>query len=782
MPRHLLTRAVALAFLTTGACAQCDEGWDDRFTAAGVRFPLTSVAVTELNGRPAIFGGGRIDSYYWYDQEQGVACWDGQAWGYSPGGLEAGEYYTPRFSGDAARAVVYAAGGEMTVGGQDMSPIARWDGAEWVNIGSPFEASLIAPGPLDGHDSLAVLTGGLVDDAATVVLRRDGQWHTLGSFTPWQAVNAMVWADLGHGEQLHVFGWFDDIDGQAIERAATWDGQAWQPFGGGVDMPILAAVPYNMGAGSGVMLLGYTEWRFFDGGAWQAGSLEGGPEYSQFLARATLAGEDVLLIHGPVSEPGPIRMWTWNGHDWTLLPGEFNGRIDAACVADLGDGPLLHAFGQFTMVDDQFRLGGAAFDGRRWRPLANADPGTVTGVNALLAVGDEGGPALGNRVFALGGLFRSWHWLGAVAEWDGAAWRSLGLDWDGAATAYHPPILIADLGEGPRLIVGGGWGWTDEFQGLTIAAWDGHAWQSLDPLWQINGLAALAVFDDGAGPRLYAAGSARFDDGTSRGLFRFVGDRWEPAMPPGVDVQYITVMDDGSGPGLYACVSRGFDFGDGPIGPVVRWTADGWEQVGNTLTDMGQIGEATFLEQVEFTGRRTIAVQGIFQVEGGWWPSTQFAVLDDGVWRREFDYLPHHVWELRSFETPGGLVTVINNFDRDYPENIDIYEHGEWRTLPGEFDQYVRTLAFAEQDGQQTFYAVGGFESVGGVPSHRFARYGCPPCPADFDADGDADEMDVAAFLDLWTTGNPAADANADGWIDTRDMVAYLNTWNAGCP
>lgn len=54
-------------------------------------------------------------------------------------------------------------------------------------------------------------------------------------------------------------------------------------------------------------------------------------------------------------------------------------------------------------------------------------------------------------------------------------------------------------------------------------------------------------------------------------------------------------------------------------------------------------------------------------------------------------------------------------------------------------------------------------------------------CVADFDGDGEVNTLDVLAFLNAWTAGDPRADVNGDGVVDTRDVLTFLNVWSAGC-
>src|SRR5262245_6169290 len=65
---------------------------------------------------------------------------------------------------------------------------------------------------------------------------------------------------------------------------------------------------------------------------------------------------------------------------------------------------------------------------------------------------------------------------------------------------------------------------------------------------------ALAVYDDGSGPALYAGGRFYRDDPVSiSSIGKWDGERWSP-VGSGVNqtVNALTVFDDGSGPALYA--------------------------------------------------------------------------------------------------------------------------------------------------------------------------------------------------------------------------------------
>ncbi len=56
------------------------------------------------------------------------------------------------------------------------------------------------------------------------------------------------------------------------------------------------------------------------------------------------------------------------------------------------------------------------------------------------------------------------------------------------------------------------------------------------------------------------------------------------------------------------------------------------------------------------------------------------------------------------------------------------------------------------------------------------------PCTGDFNADEAINTLDVLAFLNAWSAGDPRADINGDGTVNTLDVLAFLNAWSGPCP
>ncbi len=82
--------------------------------------------------------------------------------------------------------------------------------------------------------------------------------------------------------------------------------------------------------------------------------------------------------------------------------------------------------------------------------------------------------------------------------------------------------------------------------------------------------------------------------------------------------------------------------------------------------------------------------------------------------------------------------------------------------------------------GRLRGYAWG--ENIGWINLDDDEHYVALACPADFNGDGAVNTLDVLAFLNAYTAGDPKADFNGDTVINTLDVLAFLNAYTAGCP
>jgi hypothetical protein len=182
-----------------------------------------------------------------------------------------------------------------------------------------------------------------------------------------------------------------------------------------------------------------------------------------------------------------------------------------------------------------------------WLPTFGGEPGTNDPIVALAVFDDGRGPALyaGGDFTTAGGVSCS-----RIARWDGSTWSALGSGMNSWVNA----LAVYDDGRGPALYAGG---WFTTAGGAAvnrIARWDGSSWSALGsgltglPVSDL-GVDALAVYDDGRGPALYAGGYFNTAGGRpANNIARWDGSSWS-ALGSGVapTVSDLAVYDDGGG-------------------------------------------------------------------------------------------------------------------------------------------------------------------------------------------------------------------------------------------
>jgi hypothetical protein len=101
---------------------------------------------------------------------------------------------------------------------------------------------------------------------------------------------------------------------------------------------------------------------------------------------------------------------------------------------------------------------------------------------------------------------------------------------------------------------------------------------------------------------------------------------------------------------------------------------------------------------------------------------------------------------------------------------------------------------FGGTTGRQVLSGVIDINDAGQVAFAAFLQNGTigvwvatpvtdPGCPADLTGDGLLNFFDLAAYLDLFNAGDPAADlASPPGVLNFFDLASYLDLYNAGCP
>ena len=408
-----------------------------------------------------------------------------------------------------------------------------------------------------------------------------------------------------------------------------------------------------------------------------------------------------------------------------------DGRVQA-----LHDTPeALYVGGRFESVGGVAAARIAALAGGAWIPLG---PGFTFGtgchglapyVLSLLEVNLPGATGLiaGGAIADAGGIPTE-----AIARWDGDAWRTMGdglrlrLCFDCCGDVRD--MAIFDDGRGPALYAAGLF--DTPVHGL--ARWNGSAWEAVVGDVALEG-DALHVHDDGAGPALYIGGSVLVGGPLRNGVARWDGETWTGVGGPlNFVVHALDEFDDGAGPVLVAA-------GGLPgVGRISRWDGAAWTPLG-----------ADFDDRVR-----------------------ALAVFDDGTGPA--------LYAGGDFTSEGGrAISGLAKWDESA---------GEWVEAAGGVDGRVYALEPAPHEGVRSLVVGGGFSSVGAssgspVPSQNIARLiGCAPvCYPDCDTDGDLTFFDFLCFQNEFAAQTEYADCDQSGAHDFFDFLCFQNAFAAGC-
>jgi hypothetical protein len=559
--------------------------------------------------------------------------------------------------------------------------------------------------------------------------------------------------DEGQGPRLFAAGRFSRvrIGDQTIpvKGIARWDGVTWTPVAGGLSAASVSSVVYTLGVfdtGEGPMLhvggaflyAGEGDSRVearsvarWDGTRWSAmgAGFSTSPSVNEVVVRAFAVFDRPsgprLHAAGRFGASGAIQtdcIAAWEDGDWARVPANPDRRTILA-MTPYDDGVARRLYLAINYLNGETSL--VRFDGTTTEPVPGA-----TVWPSQLCVFDDG---VGDRPALYGGGFfgidRDGSYFQGVFRYDGATFSNLegGLDPIGCGT-----LSVDDLGDGPRLTVGGDFALAGAdgvpAAGSGLAFWDGASWSSRGD-FLIGGSGAIGDLEIFQGD-LYAGGDirARTGDGSiARALTRRTAEGWSAV--PGLSQEF-GLFDTIKG--LRAVRWNGSDqlvmagsFTDliPGVGSLARFDGEVWRSVPGLISTPSARFDADSLSPDPSNGNLVVA--GNFGVIGNALFNGAARIAPTGA----SPFSPPPATNLRATSS----ATRIENGHTAYyfaaggsgGRVLRFDEVSGWSQLGGVFSGLdpIHALAFFDDGTGSRLIASGSFRSIDGIPFKGIAQF-----------------------------------------------------------
>lgn len=355
-----------------------------------------------------------------------------------------------------------------------------------------------------------------------------------------------------------------------------------------------------------------------------------------------------------------------------------------AVVFDDGSGTALYVGGSFLSVDDLPAFGIAKWDGAAYTPLPTAGQpsGGVIHDMAVIAGG------------ALAGIYTSGP--GGIGRFDGTAWSTL------PAGPAVDILAGGDLGSGPRLFAGGSTG---------IFQWNGSTWSQLGGDTDAA-VRSLAVWNDGGGNQLYAAGSfTQVGAVAAARVARWNGSFWSP-LGSGLSGRSSPEAETILGIGSRLYVGGSFTTAGGaPAANIASWNGTAWSALGS-----GTDGAVEVLAAFDDGSGSILGALGSFTTAGGA-PADQLAIWNGTSWSDpHLDGISPRVRTLIQFDEgdgnalfAGGTYVPIGGA---IAGNLRRWHDGSWSTVTAKsggkgVEGSIDAMAVHDDGGAEALYVHG---------------------------------------------------------------------------
>ena len=581
--------------------------------------PVGDMIVFDDGGGSALYVGGTFHQAGSLAVDL-IARWDGSTWTSVGGGMAGSAPDRVKcfaLFDDGGGTDLYVGGRFYNAGGDpNADSLARWDGVAWSGLTGAALTTLWIE-DLEAYDDgsgPALYVGGWdgmeLPAAGTPVF---GKWSPGGGYVDLKdgiasntlspIVYDLVAFDEHGGTSLLVSGHITYVgsEGLYIGQVARWTG-SWSTVGGGWVPEFVRDVEvlYEWDDGSGPALYGAMEggdpsWILrFDGTCWtRAWSIETSYRGIDSFIEFDDGGGTKLYVCGDFSSidgVAAVDIAQFDGTTWSPLGTGYPGanRIGAMAVFDDGTGDALYVGGETGFSTSLLWK----WDGTSWTELS--DPLAGSSVNAMLVHDDGSGTSLfvGGELASTSGIPD----VGGILRWDGSGWSELdgGLWENGAHEGIVDSLVAFDDGGGTDLYAGGEFNQGHPSNPTVlhhIGRWNGTSWSNLSGGFSQSSqnsdrVYALAVHDEGSGPRLYAGGYfyENLPPRVPSSIARWSGSFWQ-AIGGGVEhepytrtVFAIASFDDGASASRALYIGGNFHAAGGRSSyKVARWGAPMWE-------------------------------------------------------------------------------------------------------------------------------------------------------------------------------------------------------------
>jgi hypothetical protein len=263
-------------------------------------------------------------------------------------------------------------------------------------------------------------------------------------------------------------------------------------------------------------------------------------------------------------------------------------------------------------------------------------------------------------------------------------------------------MAVFDAGGGPALFAGGFFSAAGG-QLTSLARWDGSSWAPVTSS-DVATIHALAVFDDGSGPAMYAGGPFSFVNGVpANSVAKWDGSNWAPlGSGTNLSVNALAVFDDGNGPALYA----GGEFtsaGGAPANAIARWDGATWSSLGSGLG-----GTVNALLTLDDGDGPALYAAGSFTSAGAT-PANRIAKWDGSSWSALGTGLGGTVNALALFDGVGGPALFVGGEFTSAggaPANhIAKWDGSSWSALGTGMNGPVNALAIFDDGSGPALYS-----------------------------------------------------------------------------